>query len=251
MAWDYESTKAGYEAMWSSAEILESAHYDLDMIADVIIKHEEQYRWVEDDTGVPWFWIGAIHSRESSCDFTTHLHNGDPLTARTTHVPAGRPTEGDPPFTWEESAIDALEYQDLLGIEPWDCAQKLLQSELFNGTGYISPRNQQSHTFGPELPTSSPANTLPTACGTPMPGTHRWAARPSGRSCVRGGPISPKHSRSTRPRRSPRYRPRKSSQNYRLIKIRLLHTIEERRLHTGRAREIPRGVKAAILRNRR
>ena len=138
MAWDYESTKAGYEAMWSSAEILESAHYDLDMIADVIIKNEEQYRWVEEETGVPWFWIGAIHSRESSCDFTTHLHNGDPLTARTTHVPAGRPTEGDPPFTWEESAMDALAYQDLIGIEPWDCAQMHLQAEIYNGLGYVS-----------------------------------------------------------------------------------------------------------------
>ena len=64
MAWDYESTKAGYENMWLTAEILESAHYDLEMIADGILINEERYRDVEGNTGVPWYWIGAIHSRE-------------------------------------------------------------------------------------------------------------------------------------------------------------------------------------------
>ena len=140
MAWDYESTKDGYEAMWLSAEILEDAHYDLNMIVDTILLNEDRYKEVEDATGVPWFWIGAIHSRESSCDFDSHLHNGDPLTARTTHVPAGRPPEGDPPFTWEESAIDALEYQGLVGDEhdhPWDCAGMHLDAELYNGLGYV------------------------------------------------------------------------------------------------------------------
>ena len=51
--------------MWLSAEILDSAHYDLDMIADGILINEERYRDVQGNTGVPWFWIGAIHSRES------------------------------------------------------------------------------------------------------------------------------------------------------------------------------------------
>jgi lysozyme family protein len=138
MAWDYESTKSGYENMWETAEILSDKHDDLQIVADRILKSEARYRAVEADTGVPWFWIGAIHSRESDCNFNTHLHNGDPLTARTTHVPAGRPTSGSPPFTWEESAMDALAYQDLIGITPWDCAQMHLQAELYNGTGYAN-----------------------------------------------------------------------------------------------------------------
>ena len=43
---------------------LESAHYDLDIIADGILINEERYRDVMGNTGVPWYWIGAIHSRE-------------------------------------------------------------------------------------------------------------------------------------------------------------------------------------------
>ena len=37
--------------MWISAEILKSAHYDLDMIADGILKEEDRYRTVEEDAG--------------------------------------------------------------------------------------------------------------------------------------------------------------------------------------------------------
>ena len=117
MAWDYESTKAGYEAMWHPRRSSSSAHYDLDMIADRILKDEDRYREVEEDTGVPWFWTAAIHSRESSNDFAGCLHNGEEIIGTgetTTLVPAGR----GPFETWEESAVDALEYQDLLGVEP-------------------------------------------------------------------------------------------------------------------------------------
>jgi lysozyme family protein len=57
---------------------------------------------------VPWELIAALHEREAGGSFKGHLHNGDPLTGRTYHVPAGRPAKGSPPFTWEASAIDAL-----------------------------------------------------------------------------------------------------------------------------------------------
>jgi lysozyme family protein len=138
MAWDYESTKDGYENMWNEAEILPDKHAELEGIVATILKSEGRYKEVELETGVPWFWVGAIHMRESNCDFSTHLHNGDPLTSRTTHVPSGRPPTGEPPFSWEESAMDALAYQDLIHIAPWDCAMLHLQSELYNGTGYAN-----------------------------------------------------------------------------------------------------------------
>ena len=59
---------------------------------------------------LPWFAIALLHSLEGDLDFETHLHNGDPLRARTVHIPRGRPVTGVPPFTWEESALDALRY---------------------------------------------------------------------------------------------------------------------------------------------
>ena len=49
-----------------------------------------------------WQLLGIIHYLEGSCNFATHPHNGDKLTARTVHVPSGRPSKGQPPFTWED-----------------------------------------------------------------------------------------------------------------------------------------------------
>ena len=66
--------------------------------------HETRYRKVSEQAGVPWGFVAAVHTMEAGLDFARHLHNGDPLTGRTVHVPAGRPKKGDPPFIWEESA---------------------------------------------------------------------------------------------------------------------------------------------------
>lgn len=93
------------------------------------------YRKVEAVTGVPAAVIAVIHIREANGDFATHLHNGDPLNQRTYHVPAGRPTIGDPPFTWEESATDALRFQGLTGLQ-WTIEQAAFRLEGYNGFGY-------------------------------------------------------------------------------------------------------------------
>lgn len=106
--------------------------------ARTIIQNAEHYFPVEAATGVPWFVIGLIHHREADFDFSTHLHNGNPLTHRTTDVPAGRPTTHAPPFTWEESAIDALEYDKLAGITDWSVGRVGYSLEKYNGFG---PRN--------------------------------------------------------------------------------------------------------------
>ncbi|MBC7944106.1 MAG: hypothetical protein H7X91_02310, partial [Burkholderiales bacterium] len=45
------------------------------------------YEEVAQQTGVPWAFIGVIHGMECGFDFGAHLHNGDPLTARTFQVP--------------------------------------------------------------------------------------------------------------------------------------------------------------------
>ena len=241
MAWDYESTKAGYENMWLTAELLESAHYDLNMIADAILMNEERYRAVEDDTDVPWFWIGAIHSRESSCDFSTHLHNGDPLTARTTHVPPGRPTEGNPPFTWEESAMDALEYQDLIGIDPWDCAQMHLQAELYNGTGYISHETNSPYVWAGtthQEPGKYVADGVwdPNAWDSQMGTAAIWK-----KLCARRDDIAAAFEvEGTLP--SEEVETEEVVRQYKLIKVRLFERLGDRR--------ISRGVKARILKNR-
>jgi lysozyme family protein len=84
---------------------------------------------------IPWFFISVIHAMEASLDFTKHLHNGDPLTAKTVQVPSGRPP-GNPPFTWEVSAADALSMKGLGGGTEWSLAGTLYQLERYNGWGY-------------------------------------------------------------------------------------------------------------------
>lgn len=86
--------------------------------------------------GMPWWAVAVLHSMECDLSFKQHLHNGDPLTARTVQVPKGRPACGKPPFTWQESAIDALEYDKLDKVTDWSIGNALVMFENYNGTGY-------------------------------------------------------------------------------------------------------------------
>ena len=83
-----------------------------------------------------WYFVGALHCLESSFNFKTHLHNGDPLTARTVHVPADRPVTGSPPFTWEDSAQDALAFENFDRETDFTLPRILYLFERFNGLGY-------------------------------------------------------------------------------------------------------------------
>jgi lysozyme family protein len=97
---------------------------------------KERYRAVGRPLGIPWYFVGAVHSLESGLKFTGHLHNGDPLTARTVQIPAGRPKSGAPPFSWEDSAVDALRLQRLHQWTDWSIPGLLFKLESYNGFGY-------------------------------------------------------------------------------------------------------------------
>lgn len=96
----------------------------------------KRYEDLSNKTNVPWYFIGILHGVETNFDFTKHLHNGDPLIARTVHVPAGRPRTGNPPFSWEESAADALELYGFTKSTSWGLGDVLYQLEKSNGLGY-------------------------------------------------------------------------------------------------------------------
>ena len=132
----FESMQKGYKNLWDRAVVTRNA--EANKVADKIIANKEKYQVVEQYTGVPWYMVGVLHNRESGMDWTRHLHNGDPLTAKTVRVPAGRPP-GKPPFTWEDSAIDALtmEGHKLHDIHEWTIERILYECEKYNGWGYI------------------------------------------------------------------------------------------------------------------
>jgi len=131
----YERLRGNYSTKWDNMVIHSSRRPGLEQVADKIIKHKDIYKDLESKTGVPWYFIGMLHLRESNCNFNRHLHNGDPLSGRTYRVPAGRPL-GKPPFSFEESAIDALKMKGYDKVKNWTIEQCAYRSEQFNGFGY-------------------------------------------------------------------------------------------------------------------
>jgi lysozyme family protein len=102
------------------------------------MENRDRYHAVGGPLGIPWWFIAGIHLLESSYNFGTHLHNGDSLAARTFRVPANRPEQGAPPFTWEESATDALKREQFADLPDWSLARALYRWEAYNGFGYRS-----------------------------------------------------------------------------------------------------------------
>ena len=129
----FANLRESYEELWATMVIRPEWSDRINDAAKGIFQSKGQYRAVEDLTGVPWFLIGLIHQMEATRDFKTHLHNGDPLNARTSHVPAGRPTTGRPPFAWAESAADAIRMEGLDQVLDWSLERVAYQLERYNG----------------------------------------------------------------------------------------------------------------------
>jgi lysozyme family protein len=127
--------KEEYERLFATCVINPSKQPAVRSIREKIVASRSRYEEVEAVTGVPWYVIAVIHSLEGSLNFKTHLHNGDPLSAKTFHVPKGRPS-GTPPFRWEASAVDALKFDNMIGVKKWVLAGILFKLEGFNGFGY-------------------------------------------------------------------------------------------------------------------
>ncbi len=128
--------KKEYISLYRKCEVRVTAFDKIDRVVEKIINNQERYEDVGLELNIPWYFIAAIHNMESSQSFERHLHNGDPLAARTVQIPANRPHRGTPPFTWEESAIDALKYKRLDKVFNWSLARLLYEMEKYNGWGY-------------------------------------------------------------------------------------------------------------------
>jgi lysozyme family protein len=122
--------------LWDACKINPEDQKYIDADCKKLLAKRSSYDKVSAVTKVPWYVIAVIHELESGSDFSTHLHNGDPLSARTRQVPKGRPVAGHPPFTWTESAIDALGYDGAAGIKDWNIVATLKFLEQYNGLGY-------------------------------------------------------------------------------------------------------------------
>lgn len=127
-------TAIDYENLYHGAKLRDGHNKELTGALGLIVLHSSQYADVASRTGIPWLCVAAIHFRESGLKFDRHLHNGDPLTGRTTHVPANRPANGVPPFTWVDSAVDAL--SQAWRPSAWSLGSALQFLEHYNGMNY-------------------------------------------------------------------------------------------------------------------
>ncbi len=150
MSQNFEALKSEYAELWRTMQVRPERADAVDRIARKLIGSKPRYDRVAQATGVPWAMIAVLHQRESDADFATHLHNGDPLTERTHHVPAGRPAHGNPPFSWEDSAVDALTMPDhaLHLVKEWTIERASYEIEKYNGFGY---RNNHPDVKSPYL----------------------------------------------------------------------------------------------------
>ena len=140
--------RAEYKSLFDRCVIRPDKAVAVENLIDRLDSNRARYAAVGTALGIPWAFIAITHNMESTQNFNTHLHNGDPLTARTRQVPAGRPRTGSPPFTWEESAEDALRLKGLGPATDWSLAGMLYRFEGFNGWGY---RRFHPHVLSPYL----------------------------------------------------------------------------------------------------
>jgi lysozyme family protein len=147
----YDALRGNYQQLWDSLVIDQKK---LPKISDKACKIKankprydevnEAVRKLAPASQIPWYFIGLVHLMECNLSFNHHLHNGDPLTARTVHVPAKRPATGQPPFTFVQSAVDALIYQGLTAEIDWSIPKMLYRLEAYNGFGYTQYHNMAS-----------------------------------------------------------------------------------------------------------
>lgn len=141
----FDDLKEEYRELFDSCVIRSSKQNTVKWHRQMLLQNRPRYEAIAAKFGsMPWWFVGIVHGLEASFDFRKHLHNGDTLTARTVNVPTGHPIAGNPPFTWEESALDALTLKRLDRINAWSLERCLYLLESFNGFGYRQHRGIHS-----------------------------------------------------------------------------------------------------------
>lgn len=147
----FEQYRDEYLQLWGTVEVLPARRKEMEAAADRITAGRRHYEAISGATGIPWYFIGFLHLRESSCNFGRHLHNGDPLSGKTRQVPANRPPwkpRNGRAYTFEESAEDALTMMGFKAVNDWSINRMLWEAERFNGLGY---RNRSASQRSPYL----------------------------------------------------------------------------------------------------
>ncbi|CDI04288.1 conserved hypothetical protein [Candidatus Competibacter denitrificans Run_A_D11] len=128
--------QSDYERLFATCDIRSEHLAEVDGLIEALLADRPRYHAVAGRLKMPWFAVAALHYADTDRNFDVHLHNGDPLTERTRHLPDGRPLTGEPPFRWEDSAVDALQLRHLDQWADWSVAGTLFVLEGHGGWGY-------------------------------------------------------------------------------------------------------------------
>lgn len=135
-----------YIKLFNSMIFSESFLDEAKTIALRILENKNLYEKV--DVNVPWYVIGILHYKEQNFDFSVHLHNGNSLSNRTKSKPKNRPKTGKPPFSWFESAADAIKlksrYSSKKSKEKWSLVDCLYFLEGYHGFEERLQKNRHS-----------------------------------------------------------------------------------------------------------
>jgi lysozyme family protein/peptidoglycan hydrolase-like protein with peptidoglycan-binding domain len=140
----FENIKAEYERNWSNMRIRPARAEVANETARKALRGKDIYEQVEERTGVKWYFIALLHSRESDFDFDTYLGNGQSLHRVTTIVPRGR----GPFASFVDGAVDALRLEGFIDARDWGIAKILFRLEKFNGFGYRSRAVNSPYLWG-------------------------------------------------------------------------------------------------------
>jgi len=139
--------KDAYENDWAGLEIRANRLQEARNQANRPLHGKATYQQIESKTGVPWWFVGLCHYRESNFNFDTYLGNGQSLARVTTIVPKGRgPFTGPDAFT--NGALDALRLEGFIGANDWGVARTLYRLEGFNGYGYHGKGVNSPYLYG-------------------------------------------------------------------------------------------------------
>lgn len=133
-----DNLKNDYQTLFQNCIVKPEHAGEVDKVVSQITENKARYEALVQGTDIPWFFIGCVHYMECGLSFNKHLYNGDLLTAKTVRAPIGRPLfpMHGTTYTFEESARDAIEYQNLKSVTDWSLPHLLYKLEGYNGYGY-------------------------------------------------------------------------------------------------------------------
>jgi lysozyme family protein len=85
-----QELKESYLSIFNACRVNADSLKQANGIVQKISASRPRYESVSAILTIPWYVIAVIHNLEAGLNFNCHLHNGDPLTSKTVHVPSGR-----------------------------------------------------------------------------------------------------------------------------------------------------------------